>query len=106
MIITEGDSASNAKRDKRYQAVLGIRGKIRNVFELTLSEALKNEEVSTIIGSIGAGVGSECDPEQSNYGAGIYSLLTRTTTEHTSIRCSWLYSTNSCEILSLREKFI
>lgn len=72
LIITEGDSASNAKRDKRYQAVLGIRGKIRNVFELTLSEALKNEEVSTIIGSIGAGVGSECDPEQSAYGAGIY----------------------------------
>lgn len=75
LIITEGDSASNAKRDKRYQAVLGIRGKIRNVFELTLSEALKNEEVSTIIGSIGAGVGSECDPEQSNYGAIMFACF-------------------------------
>ena len=72
LIITEGDSASNAKRDKMTQAILGIRGKIRNVFELTLAEALSNEEVSTIIGSIGAGVGSECKPEDSNYGAGIY----------------------------------
>ena len=72
LIITEGDSASNAKRDKMTQAILGIRGKIRNVFELTLAEALANEEVSTIIGSIGAGVGSECKPEDSNYGAGVY----------------------------------
>lgn len=72
LIITEGDSASNAKRDKMTQAILGIRGKIRNVFELTLAEALSNEEVSTIIGSIGAGVGSECKPEDSNYQQGIY----------------------------------
>ena len=72
LIITEGDSASNAKRDKMTQAILGIRGKIRNVFELTLTEALTNEEVSTIIGSIGAGVGSECKPEDSNYQKGIY----------------------------------
>lgn len=72
LIITEGDSASNAKRDKMTQAILGIRGKIRNVFELTIAEALANEEVSTIIGSIGAGVGSECKPEDSNYGAGVY----------------------------------
>ena len=72
LIITEGDSASNAKRDKMTQAILGIRGKIRNVFELTLAEALANEEVSTIIGSIGAGVGSECKPEDSNYQQGIY----------------------------------
>ena len=72
LLITEGDSASNAKRDTRFQAILGLRGKIRNVFELPLSEALKNEEVSTIIGSIGAGVGAECDPEQCNYGGGIF----------------------------------
>ena len=72
LIITEGDSASNVRRDSKYQAILGIRGKIKNVYDSTVSDALKNEEVSTIIGAIGAGVGSECDPEQSNYQNGIY----------------------------------
>lgn len=72
LIITEGDSASNVRRDSKYQAILGIRGKIKNVYDSTVSDALKNEEVSTIIGAIGAGVGSECDPEQSNYQRGIY----------------------------------
>lgn len=72
LIITEGDSASNVRRDSKYQAILGIRGKIKNVYDSTVSDALKNEEVSTIIGAIGAGVGSECDPEQSNYQCGIY----------------------------------
>lgn len=72
LIITEGDSASNVRRDSKYQAILGIRGKIKNVYDSAVSDALKNEEVSTIIGAIGAGVGSECDPEQSNYQNGIY----------------------------------
>ena len=69
LIITEGDSASNVRRNSKYQAILGIRGKIKNVYDSTVSDALKNEEVSTIIGAIGAGVGSECDPELSNYNA-------------------------------------
>lgn len=69
LIITEGDSASNVKRDKSTQAILGIRGKIKNAFEVSLAEAVKNNEISTIIGAIGAGVGSDCDPERSNYRA-------------------------------------
>lgn len=72
LIITEGDSASNVKRDKSTQAILGLRGKIKNAFEVSLAEAVKNNEISTIIGAIGAGVGSDCDPERSNYGGGIY----------------------------------
>ena len=72
LIITEGDSASNVKRDKMTQAILGIRGKIKNAFELSLAEAVANQEISTIIGAIGAGVGSDCEPERSNYGGGIY----------------------------------
>lgn len=67
MIITEGDSASNVKRDPRYQAILGIRGKILNAYELSLSEAIKNTEISTIIAAIGAGAGSNCDASLSNY---------------------------------------
>ena len=69
LIITEGDSASNVKRDKMTQAILGIRGKIKNAFELSLAEAVSNQEISTIIGAIGAGVGSDCEPERSNYRA-------------------------------------
>lgn len=69
LMITEGDSASNVKRDKSTQAILGIRGKIKNAFEISLSEAVQNGEISTIIGSIGAGVGNDCDPTQSNYRA-------------------------------------
>lgn len=72
LIITEGDSASNVKRDKSTQAILGIRGKIKNAFEVSLAEAVKNNEISTIIGAIGAGVGSDCDPERSNYRGGVY----------------------------------
>lgn len=69
LIITEGDSASNVKRDKSLQAILGIRGKIKNAFEISLSEAIRNNEISTIIGAIGAGVGSDCNPDHSNYRA-------------------------------------
>lgn len=72
LIITEGDSASNVKRDKATQAILGIRGKIKNAFEISLAEAVQNEEISTIVGAIGAGVGADCDPEKSNYGKGVF----------------------------------
>lgn len=68
LFIVEGDSASNIGRDLRTQAVFPIRGKIKNVFDLSLSEALKNKEVSTIIATIGAGVGSEFDLDKMNYG--------------------------------------
>lgn len=67
MIITEGDSASNIGRDPKTQAVLPLRGKIRNVYELSFAEALKNLEVSTILSCIGAGVGPDCDASQAEY---------------------------------------
>ena len=40
---------------------------IKNTFELTLSEALKNEEVRTIISVLNAGILQECDPEKADY---------------------------------------
>lgn len=67
LFIVEGDSASNIGRDLKTQAVFPIRGKIRNVYDLSLSEALKNKEVSTIIATIGAGVGTEFDLDKMNY---------------------------------------
>lgn len=60
LFVTEGDSASsilNMVRDKRYQAVFPIRGKILNTQKAKLSAAMSNEEISTIASVIGAGIG-------------------------------------------------
>ena len=67
LFIVEGDSASNIGRDPKFQAVFPLRGKILNTFELPLSDALKNEEVRTIISVLNAGIGQECDPEKADY---------------------------------------
>lgn len=67
LFIVEGDSASNIGRDPKFQAVFPLRGKILNTFELSVSEALKNEEVRTIISVINAGMGQECDPSKADY---------------------------------------
>lgn len=67
VFITEGDSASNIKRDTRTQAIFPIRGKIRNVYDLSLSKALENDEVSTITSILGAGIGSSFELEDLQY---------------------------------------
>lgn len=67
LYIVEGDSASNIGRDTKTQAVFPIRGKIKNVYELPIDQALKNKEVSTIIAAIGAGVGTEFDLDKMQY---------------------------------------
>lgn len=67
LYIVEGDSASNIGRDTKTQAVFPIRGKIKNVYELPVDQALKNKEVSTIIAAIGAGVGTEFDLDKMQY---------------------------------------
>lgn len=70
LFITEGDSASSLLsmvRDKRYQAVFPIRGKILNTESVKLSMALANSEISTIARVIGAGIGKEFDPKEMEY---------------------------------------
>lgn len=67
LYIVEGDSASNIGRDTKTQAVFPIRGKIKNVYELPIDQALKNKEVSTIIAAIGAGVGTEFELDKMQY---------------------------------------
>lgn len=59
LYIVEGDSASEIGRDPRTQAVFPIRGKILNVKKSTLSDALRNVEISTLIATIGTGIGPE-----------------------------------------------
>lgn len=61
LMVTEGDSASalfTLVRDKKYQAVFPLRGKILNTEHEKLGRVLKNEEITTIAGVLGAGIGS------------------------------------------------
>lgn len=68
LIITEGDSASGIGRDPRTQAIMPLRGKIKNVYEVSLADALSNKEVSTLVSVLGAGVSKDFDPKKSQYG--------------------------------------
>ncbi len=59
----------NAKqgRDRKFQAILPLRGKVLNTQKAKLQDILKNEEINTMIYTIGAGVGAEFELEDANY---------------------------------------
>jgi len=71
LFLVEGDSAGGSAkqgRDSHYQAILPLRGKVLNTEKCTLSDIEKNEELNTLIYTLGAGVGPDFDYEESNYG--------------------------------------
>ncbi len=70
LYLVEGDSAGGSAklgRDRKFQAILPLRGKVINTEKAKLEDIFKNEEINTIIHTIGAGVGNDFSLEDSNY---------------------------------------
>ena len=70
LFLVEGDSAGGSAkkgRDRKFQAILPLRGKILNIEKTAQDQALKNQEIATMIYTIGADYGERFDLKKCNY---------------------------------------
>jgi topoisomerase-4 subunit B len=71
LFLVEGDSAGGSAktgRNRETQAILPLRGKVLNCEKASNNDIQANEELNTLTYAIGAGIGAEFDPSESNYG--------------------------------------
>ncbi len=70
LYLVEGDSAGGSAkqgRDRKFQAILPLRGKVLNTAKAKIADIIKNEEINTMIHTIGAGVGPDFNLDDINY---------------------------------------